>query len=107
MSTFPRDFLYGCRGMLVHVGLRNGDVYSGYVAACDSFMNLRLSAAVRTRGGETAQLEDAMIRGSAIKFVSMPRAVEDGVRKARADGRPRRPPAERARGRGGPRRGGS
>lgn len=76
---FPKDFLQQCQGQLIHVGLRTGDLYSGYLAGCDAFMNLSLTTVVRTRDADTTQLDAAMIRGSAVKFVSMPNAMDEAV----------------------------
>jgi small nuclear ribonucleoprotein (snRNP)-like protein len=73
------DFLQECQGQLIHVELRKGDLYSGYLSACDPFMNLSLTTVVYTRDTDTAQLDAAMIRGSAVKFVSMLNAMHEAV----------------------------
>ena len=83
---FPIDFLRSCTHQYVQVGLKNGEVYTGTLIECDTWMNLVLtSVTVTSPNHEEKKLEKAMIRGNSMKFMSMPREVVDIVKNKKTD----------------------
>lgn len=104
--VLPHGVLRAAVNGPVLVELKNGDSYSGTLAAIDHLMNLKLEDAVFTARSEYRfeKLQECMIRGQFVKFIRFPDEIiekcvvqemagaGDGSRKGRR---------ERGRGKGG------
>ena len=83
---FPLDFLRSCTHQYVQVGLKNGEIYSGTLIECDTWMNLVLtSVTITTPNEEEKKVDKAMIRGNSMKFMSMPSEVVDIIKNKKPD----------------------
>ncbi len=61
--------------------LKNGDTYNGRLEMCDGWMNIKLSDVIWTSrdGDRFWKLEEAYIRGSSIKYMTIPDEVLEMV----------------------------
>eukprot|EP01068_Selenidium_serpulae_P018275 Selendium_serpulae@DN6446_c4_g2_i3.p1 len=107
--VLPLTLLRTSQNQPMMVELKNGDTYSGLLAACDGFMNLHMRDAVCTsRDGERFwKIPECYIRGNNIKYLRLPNEVFDMAvtqEESRKEGRDHRPGGRgRGRGRGAPR----
>ncbi len=64
-----------------HQELKNGDTYNGRLETCDGWMNIKLSDVIWTSrdGDRFWKLEEAYVRGSSIKYMTVPDEVLDMV----------------------------
>lgn len=78
-------FLQELRGTLVEVELKNSSIVSGEVSYVDNNMNMFMkNAKVTTKGSNPVQAEEYMVRGSTIRYVILPEAMNtyDVLKKA-------------------------
>jgi len=71
----------------VLVELKNGDSYSGTLAAVDNLMNVRLEPAIFTSKGEHKfeRLKGCMIRGQFVKFIRFPEDILEVISQQEAN----------------------
>ena len=77
--VLPQAVLRGSAGGPVLVELKNGDAYSGTLAAVDNLMNIRLTDVILTPRSEYKfeRLRECTIRGQFVKFVRFPDDILD------------------------------
>ncbi|KZT08531.1 Sm-like ribonucleoprotein [Laetiporus sulphureus 93-53] len=60
------------------VELKDGEIFTGHLVGCDSFMNLTMGGEVFQRSADDEhfwKLEECYIRGSSIKYIKVPDAL--------------------------------
>jgi len=84
------------------VELKNGETYSGVLAAIDRFMNLHMRDIVCTSkdGDRFWKLPECLIRGNNIKYVRVPDEVIDTVQNEPAEKAKESKPIAKGRGKG-------
>eukprot|EP01066_Platyproteum_vivax_P002998 Platyproteum_vivax@DN13894_c0_g1_i1.p2 len=105
--VLPLSLLRTAQNQPMLVELKNGETYSGVLAACDVFMNLHMRDIVCTSrdGDRFWKIPEAFIRGNNVKYLRVPEEVVDMVKEEpKRDNKPAR--GGRGRGRGGGRGGG-
>ena len=89
---FPLDYLKKCQRKSISISLINGSVCSGILGNVDVFQNLTiLEATVQDITGQEKYFETTMIRGSSIKSIAMPKAINDIVKEFIAKDSPHPP----------------
>lgn len=75
--VLPLSLLKSAPNHPVLVELKSGEAYSGVLAECDGWMNIRLRDAVLTSkdGDRFWRVPDCYIRGNNIKFIRVPEEV--------------------------------
>ena len=69
----PLKLLFEAEGMKVTVEMKNGEIYRGLLINAEDTMNMTISDVVRTaRTGQVSKLPTVYIRGSGIRFISLP-----------------------------------
>lgn len=73
-ASIPVRLLNEAQGHIVSLELTTGDTYRGKLVENEDNMNLSLSDVTRTIGrtGETSHMNQVFVRGSMIRFVSVP-----------------------------------
>ena len=73
MVSIPLKLLMEGEGHYVTAELKSGDVYRGVLVAAEANMNATLERVTHTdKSGRVAQLEHVYLRGSQIKFFTLP-----------------------------------
>ena len=75
--VLPLSLLKSAPNYPILVELKSGEAYSGVLAECDGWMNIRLKDAVLTSkdGDRFWRVPDCYIRGNNIKFIRVPEEV--------------------------------
>lgn len=87
----PISFLHSCKYKYIDVALKTGTLYRGILSECDNFMNFRLeSVNVMTWVPGMAEpkvehMDQVLIRGSSVKYVTMPKEILDTVKARRQE----------------------
>ncbi|ODV98618.1 hypothetical protein PACTADRAFT_48339 [Pachysolen tannophilus NRRL Y-2460] len=77
-SSIPVKLLYESQGHVVSIELNNGNIYRGKLIDCEDNMNLSLKNIVLTESnGNISHLDHCFIRGSMIKFISIPEILKN------------------------------
>lgn len=73
-ASIPVRLLNEAQGHVVSIELSTGDTYRGKLVENEDNMNLSLNDVTRTIGrtGETSHMNHVFVRGSMIRFVSVP-----------------------------------
>lgn len=84
--VLPLSLLKSAPNHPVLVELKSGEAYSGVLAECDGWMNIRLRDAVLTSkdGDRFWRVPDCYIRGNNIKFVRVPEEVIEAAARDNA-----------------------
>eukprot|EP00916_Digyalum_oweni_P006663 GHVL01011348.1.p1 GENE.GHVL01011348.1~~GHVL01011348.1.p1 ORF type:complete len:146 (+),score=60.13 GHVL01011348.1:155-592(+) len=71
--VLPSGLIRSCRNQPILVELKNGETYTGILAASDCFMNLYMKNIVLTNiyGDEFIKISECYIRGNNIKFIQI------------------------------------
>ena len=82
--VLPLTLLRAAPNHPILVELKSGEAYSGVLAECDGWMNIRLRDAVLTSkdGNRFWRVPDCYIRGNNVKFIRVPEEVVDVAAKA-------------------------
>lgn len=82
--VLPLTLLRAAPNHPILVELKSGEAYSGVLAECDGWMNIRLRDAVLTSkdGIRFWRVPDCYIRGNNVKFIRIPEEVVDVAAKA-------------------------
>ena len=77
--VLPLSLLRAAPNHPILVELKSGEAYSGVLAECDGWMNVRMRDAVLTSkdGDRFWRVPDCYIRGNNIKFIRVPEEVVD------------------------------
>ena len=76
-SAIPAKLLFEAVNLFITVELKNGDRYSGELAAAAEGMSVELKGVKYVdRSGKERQMESAFIRGSMIKFFVFPKILQ-------------------------------
>ena len=77
--VLPLTLLRAAPNHPILVELKSGEAYSGVLAECDGWMNIRMRDAVLTSkdGDRFWRVPDCYIRGNNIKFIRVPEEVVD------------------------------
>ena len=75
--VLPLSLLRAAPNHPILVELKSGEAYSGVLAECDGWMNIRLRDAILTSkdGDRFWRVPDCYIRGNNIKFIRIPEEV--------------------------------
>ena len=84
--VLPLTLLRAAPNHPILVELKSGEVYSGVLAECDGWMNIRLRDSVLTSkdGDRFWRVPDCYIRGNNVRFIRVPEEVVDVAAKAEA-----------------------
>ena len=82
--VLPLSLLRAAPNHPILVELKSGEAYSGVLAECDGWMNIRLRDAVLTSkdGDRFWRVPDCYIRGNTVKFIRVPEEVVDVASRA-------------------------
>ena len=93
-AGIPVRLLNEAQGHVVSLELTTGDVYRGKLLENEDNMNLSLSDVTRTKGrtGETSHMSQVFVRGSMIRYVSVPDILRNAPMFFMKPGEKPRPP---------------
>ena len=107
--VLPLTLLRAAPNHPILVELKSGEAYSGVLAECDGWMNIRLRDSVLTSkdGDRFWRVPDCYIRGNNVKFIRVPEEVVDVAARAETVPEPQRsfhsgqrPPMGKGKGKG-------
>ena len=87
----PISFLHSCKYKYIDVALKTGTSYRGILSDCDNFMNFRLESVDAMtwipgmKEPKVQHMDQVLIRGSSVKYVTMPREILDTVKARRQE----------------------
>jgi U6 snRNA-associated Sm-like protein LSm4 len=90
--VLPLTLLRAAPNHPILVELKSGEAFSGVLAECDGWMNIRLRDAVLTSkdGDRFWRVPDCYIRGNNVKFIRVPEEVVDVAARAESAPEPQR-----------------
>jgi len=100
--VLPLALLKTAKNQPMMVELKNGETYSGVLAAIDRFMNLHMRDIVCTSkdGDRFWKLPECLIRGNNIKYLRVPDEVIDAVQNQPVEAAKESKPIAKGRGKG-------
>ncbi|XP_026193967.1 uncharacterized protein LOC34618129 [Cyclospora cayetanensis] len=101
-AQLPLALLRAAQNRPLMVELKNGETYSGMLAACDGFMNLHLKNSVCTsKDGERFwKVSECFLRGNTVKYARLQEELVTLVKEEKPQARDKPPARGRGRGRG-------
>ncbi|KAH0571444.1 Small nuclear ribonucleoprotein Sm D3 [Spironucleus salmonicida] len=78
MISKPYQLIMEAKGMHISVELQNNLLYNGILQFVDHHMNIELSDAI-CKNKKNDQKQQIFIRGSNVKFVSLPEVLENSL----------------------------